>query len=424
MRTVVFLLLLLMLFPAQGRANEAVTVGLSCGSAGLEETMCREGAKAWADKTGNKVRFYPAPSSSTNRLALYQQLLAGKSQDVDVYQIDVVWPGLLADYLLDFKPFVSEEETAAFFPTIIRNNTVNNRLVALPLFMDAGLLYYRKDLLDRYHHLPPQTWEEMASIASDIQRKERLRTGKPLWGYIFQGRAYEGLTCNVMEWLTAWDAGTVVDNTSGEITIHNDKAVEALRMAKGWMKTISPPAVLQYAEEDSRRLFQQGGAVFLRHWPYAWFSMNEAGSAVKDKVGITYLPTVKGTRHLVGVLGGSQLAVSSSTQHVDEAVSLAKYLTSKEELERRARHASLSPPRPDLYSEGELLTSNPQFRLAKDVFRDAVARPSSITGQRYNQVSYEIWSSAHSVLSGKQTPEQAVATLERRLKKLSRNGAW
>jgi trehalose/maltose transport system substrate-binding protein len=141
-------------------------------------------------------------------------------------------------------------------------------------------------------------------------------------------------------------------------------------------------------------------------------------------VGVTYIPRVKGIRRLAGVLGGSQIAVSRYTDHPEEAVSLVKYLTSKSELRRRALVGALSPPRMDLYNDGEILRKNPHFALAKDVYKDAAARPSTITGFRYSQVSYEFWNMTHDVLSGSVSAEKGVADLAGKLKRISRDGQW
>ncbi|WP_287416399.1 extracellular solute-binding protein, partial [Oceanithermus sp.] len=134
---------------AIGSATSAqgVTLRISCGAVGQELELCTEGTQAWAQKTGNKVEVVSTPNSTTDRLALYQQQLAAGSSDIDVYQIDVIWPGILSDFFVDLNDYVSPDLVAKFFPRIVAANTVDGRLVALPWFTDAGLLYYRTDLL-------------------------------------------------------------------------------------------------------------------------------------------------------------------------------------------------------------------------------------------------------------------------------------
>src|SRR5690606_33444534 len=142
-------------------------------------------------------------------------------------------------------------EIEAHFAGIIANNTVEGRLVAMPWFTDAGLLYYRADLLVRHGERVPETWEELAAIAGRIQRAERAAGNDRLWGFVWQGRAYEGLTCNALEWIASYGGGRIVDD-EGRITVANPRAVEALRVASSWVGAISPRGVLNYAEEEAR----------------------------------------------------------------------------------------------------------------------------------------------------------------------------
>src|SRR5262245_946148 len=87
---------------AMGLAH-AATISVSCGAVGKELEMCKTGAEAWAKKTGNTVNLVSTPDSTTERLALYQQLLAAGASDIDVFQIDVVWPGILANHFIDLS---------------------------------------------------------------------------------------------------------------------------------------------------------------------------------------------------------------------------------------------------------------------------------------------------------------------------------
>ena len=60
---------------------------------------------------------------------------------------------------------------------------VDSRLVAMPWFVDSGLLFYRKDLLAKYGLDPPLTWEEMGESAATIQKGERSRGAKKFQGF-------------------------------------------------------------------------------------------------------------------------------------------------------------------------------------------------------------------------------------------------
>jgi len=398
---------------------QAVELTISCGAVGAELTLCQEGVRAWEEKTGHSVDVVSTPNSSTERLSLYQQILSANSSDIDVMQIDVVWPGLLANHLLDLREVLGEDAAAGHFDTIVTNNTIDDRLVAMPWFTDAGVLYYREDLLEKHGHEVPTTWQALTDTARDIQNAEREAGNDRMQGFVFQGRAYEGLTVNALEWVASFGGGTVVDN-EGEVTINNERAAQALDLAASWIGDISPEGVLNYTEEEARGVFQGGNAIFMRNWPYAWSLAQSDDSDVRGKVGVVQLPAGGEEGQSAAGLGGWNLAVSRYSEHPDIAADLVAYLTGEEEQKRRAIQASYNPTIDSLYQDQEVLDAVPFFGTLYDTFTNAVARPSAPTGDAYGRVSNAFFSTSHDVLSGTKDGAQAVADLEGELLRLKR----
>jgi len=399
---------------------QAKTVTISCGAVGAERQLCEEGTRAWEQKTGHEVQVVSTPNSATERLSLYQQLLAAQSGDVDVFQIDVVWPGMLANHMVDLSEYTEGAEDK-HFQSLVRNNTVDGRLVAMPWFTDAGVLYYRKDLLEKYDQPVPETWEQLTETAETVMQSEREAGNDKFWGFVWQGRAYEGLTCDALEWVASHNGGTIV-NADGEVTINNPQAREALALASTWIDTISPRSVLNYTEEEARGVFQSGNALFMRNWPYAWSLAQSADSPVKGKVGVVALPKGGEDGRHAGTLGGWQLAVSKYSDNTALAADLVRYLTSYEEQKRRAIEGSYNPTIPALYKDEEVLAAVPFFGELFETFKNGVPRPSSVTGESYGRVSNAFFNSVHDVLSGEAEPEQALSGLERELRRLGRRG--
>jgi trehalose/maltose transport system substrate-binding protein len=418
------LVALVILAAAQGLASvQAVELTISCGAVGQELALCKSATAAWADATGNRVNVVSTPNSSSERLALYQQLLAAEATDIDVFQIDVVWPGVLGSHLIDLKPHVGDAPDQ-HFPAIVKNNTVAGKLVAMPWFTVAGILYYRKDLLAKYGAKVPVSWEELTATARQIQDAERAGGNAKMWGFVWQGRAYEGLTCNALEWIASHNGGTLVD-ADGKVTVDNPQAARALDMAAGWVGTISPRGVLNYAEEEARGVFQAGNAVFMRNWPYAWSLAQGKDSAIKGKVGVTALPKGGVDGRHAATLGGWQLAVSNYSKYPKEAASLVVYLTGAKVQKQRAIEAAYSPSIRALYADQEILEAAPFFGSLHGTLRSAVARPAAVTGARYNQASSALWNAVHNVLSGKSNARTSLKLLESRLNRMSRGGkAW
>lgn len=371
------------------------------------------------EQTGIDIEVVTGPESATDRLALYLQFLGAGSSDIDMMQIDVIWPGILAEHLVDLRPYLSDEEYASFFERIALNNTVDGALVGIPWFTDAGLLYYRTDLLEKYGYAaPPETWAELEEMAATIQEGERAEN-PDFWGFVWQGNAYEGLTCDALEWQYSWGGGTIVE-PDGTISINNEQAAAAFDMAAAWVGNISPPGVVSYQEEDARGVWQGGNAAFMRNWPYAYALGNAEDSVIKDSFAVMPLPKGEGPNASnADTLGGWQMAVVKYSDNVDAAAEAAVCITSYEAQKFRATEGSSLPTIGDLYSDEDVLAANPFFGQLYDVFAGgAVARPSTVTGENYNEVSTIYFTEVNRVLTGEQTGQQAVENIEAQLQDL------
>jgi trehalose/maltose transport system substrate-binding protein len=401
----------------------AAEITLSCGHQELELRLCEEAAAAWSAESGHSARVVRGPERSDQRYFEYLDLLSRGDDSIDILQIDVIWPSALADQLLDLSAHVPAEVLAEHVPAIVANDTVDGRLVAMPWFTDAGMLFYRKDLLERYGLGVPETWSALADAALIIQEGERAAGNASFWGLVFQGQAYEGLTCNALEWIAAQGGGRIVAE-DGTITVANPAAALALHRAAGWVGTIAPERVTQFVEEDGRITFQLGNAAFMRNWPYAWALLEGADSPVAGNVGVAPLPRGGAKGAHAATLGGWQLAVSRHSKAPEAAVDLIRYLTSAAEQKRRAIAGAYAPTIPSLYRDPEVLTANPFFAQLGQVLEDAVARPSALTGRQYAQVSTLFWEAAHATLSGHGSARANLASLADRLELLRLRAGW
>lgn len=380
----------------------------------------RAAAEEWAKKTGNKIEYISRPQDASATLQQFQQYWAAKSPDIDVYMVDVIWQGILAPHAVDLKKYFKEDETKQFFPRIIENNTVGGRLVSLPWFTDAGIFYYRTDLLEKYGYKePPKTWQELTEMAKKIQDGERQAGKADFQGFVFEGKASESVTCNAIEWIYSFDGGVIVEPDK-KVTINNPNAIKALETAKGWVGTISPKGVTTYGEEEARNVWQAGNAAFMRNWPYAYALGHDPKSVIAGKFDVTVLPKGGDNGKNAACLGGWQLMVSAYSKAPEAAADLVRYLTSEEQQKKRAIGLSLLPTLPALYSDADVLAKNPYFKNLLDVLQNAVARPSTVTGADYNQLSTAFFQNVNKVLTGGETPQNAVSQVEKVAKRIVR----
>jgi trehalose/maltose transport system substrate-binding protein len=399
----------------------AAELSIVSGATGNDLAIFQELVKTWEAKSGNTVKVVPMPSSTTDQFGQYRLWLAAGNADIDLYQMDVIWAPQLADQMVDLTA-AAKDIASLHFPSIIESQTVNGKLVAIPLFTDAPALYYRKDLLDKYKKTPPKTWAEMAATAKEIQDAERAAGNKDIQGFVFQGNAYEGLTCNALEWVKSNGGGQIVE-ADGTISVNNDKAAAALDAIKGMVGTISPEGVLSYQEEEARGVWQTGNAVFMRNWPYAYGLGNGDDSKVKGLFDVTTLPTGGEGMSSAATLGGWNIGVSKYSKNQEAAIDLAKFLGSPEYQKMNAIKGSKLPTIVSLYDDADVAAAQPIIPRWKEVFLNAVPRPSAPTKVKYNEVSSLFWSAVHDTLSGKGTAKENLEVLEAKLTEL-KGDAW
>ncbi|MAC81550.1 MAG: ABC transporter substrate-binding protein [Rhodobacteraceae bacterium] len=393
----------------------ATELNIVHGAVGKDQEVLRAALDRYEAETGNTVNIVSMPERTTDQFAQFKLWLSAGSSDIDVYRLDVIWAPQLADHFIDLTD-ATADIIDQFVPAAVASQTVDGKLVALPMFLGAPALYYRADLLETYGKAVPTTWTEMTETARQIMDAEREAGNSDMWGYVFQGAAYEGLTCNAMEWIASNGGGHVVE-PDGAISVMNDKAVEALELAASWPGTISPPGVLNYAEEDARGVFQSGNAVFMRNWNYAYALVTGDDSPIKDVVDVTTLPAGD-SGDGASILGGSHLGVAKYSKHQDEAIELVRFLNNEESQRARAIQSSRPPTLKALYEDPEIAETQPFIPLWKPVIDNAIVRPAAPTKTDYNEVSSEVWTAAHDVMAGQMDAQSAIGRLNAKLSRL------
>ncbi|HTN61133.1 MAG TPA: ABC transporter substrate-binding protein [Devosia sp.] len=401
-------------------AAQAAELSIVSGDTGNGLAFLQTQLDKFEAETGNTVTIVPMPSSTTDQFGQYKLWLAAGNADIDVYTTDVIWAPQLADQFLDLTD-AAKDVVAQHFPSIIESQTVDGKLVAIPAYTDAPALFYRKDLLEKYNKEVPKTWKEMAATAKEIMDGERA-SNPDMYGFVFQGNAYEGLTCDALEWVKSYGGGQIVE-ADGTISINNPQAAAAIDEAASWIGTIAPEGVLAYMEEESRGVWQLGNSVFMRNWPYAYALGEGADSAIKGKFDVAPLPAGEGPdARSAATLGGWNYAVSKYSKSPDEAIKLALYLGSAEVQKERAIKQTNLPTIEALYDDADVLKAAPFMSAWKAIFQNAVPRPSAPTKANYNEVSSKFWSAVHDTLSGNGTAAENLEVLEADLTELKGDG--
>lgn len=409
------LLTALLATAAGGARAEPLTI--VCGAVPETLKLCNEGATAWAKARGQEVRILAYPSSTARSRALLGELLAAGVPDLDVVEIDIVWPAALAPDLIDLGPELGEPQQA-FFASAMQSFTVDGHLVAVPWFLGVGQMFYRSDLLAKYGMAPPATWEELANAGRQVQESERAAGNAEIWGYLGQGRVGEGLTVNALEWLMSAGAPPLLAE-DGTPMPDSPKAATALGQAVSWIGTISPGAVLDMDGSDSVAAFLKGQAVFLRYWSNGKQLMERSVPELAGKIGSAPMPAGSGLDgRSAAVLGGFGLAVSRHSRQPKLAADLVRYLTSAEEQKRRALADGVDPSRPALYADPDLLAARPDYPALRTALDQAIVRPAAAAHGTYEQLSRTFAEGVHRVLAREIEPAAGVAEIAASLRRV------
>ncbi|HYB44532.1 MAG TPA: ABC transporter substrate-binding protein [Candidatus Methylomirabilis sp.] len=368
-----------------------------------------------ASHPGVKVVAEALTWSSDEQHQFYAVNLEGGNAGIDVLMLDVIWVPEFAraGWLLDLTPFVSPAELAPHFPAAAEVAVLDGRVWALPWFMNVGLLYYRKDLLDKHGLAPASTYAELLRQVALIRSAE----GDPhLDGFLWQGKQYEGMVVNALEGF--WANGARVLANDGAIFPEPERAEEVLAFMREVIASgVSPAWVTAADEELTRRAFQDGRAIFLRNWPYAMDLFGQPDSPVRGKVGIASLPRhAHGTRG-AGSTGGAHLGVYRHTRHPEAAAALVRFLAGEAAQRAMAAGAALTPSRMDLYRDPDLVRDHPSFPA---IYALALAgRPRPVTPY-YLMISTMLQPEFSAVLVGIKTPRAALLEARQHIEHLLR----
>jgi multiple sugar transport system substrate-binding protein len=338
------------------------------------------------------------------------------SGDIDVIGGDVIWPAQFAanGWILDLSDRYPEEERGEFLPAPIQANTYQGRIYGVPWYTDAGMLYYRRDLLEQSGFSgPPRTYDELKDVASRVQRDSGTR-----YGFVFQGADYEGGVVNALEYI--WNSGgEVLDpNDPNTVTIDSPEAIRGLQIERGMISdSIAPEGVTQYKEQESATIFLNGDAVFMRNVPrmYALASDPNESKIKPEQIGLSALPVAAEGNQSHSNLGGWNLFINAASNNQDAAWEFIRFMSAPEQQKFRALNGSVIPTRQSLLEDREILEKVPVISLGREAIQNTKPRPVS---PYYSDMSLRMAKQFNTSLRGNVSQEDAVKTLQDELTRI------
>ncbi len=355
---------------------------------------------------GIKVTLTSAPTDTDTNRATLATDISGGSATPDVFMGDVIWPAQFAAHQLavPLSDYLPSSYWSQFAPGLVQGATYKGKVYGSPLFEDQGFLYYRKDLLAKEHLQVPQTWEQLETEATQLQK-----AGLVKYGYVWQGASYEGLTCNYMEFLT--DAGGQATNADyTQASLDSPASVHAVTFMRSLVSSgVSPSAVSTFKEAQAMSTFSSGQAAFLRNWDYAYADSQVPGTPTVGKVGVAPLPTFQGQSYPgYSNIGGWNLYINPHSKNIAADLTFIKFMAGTQAQTDLAVVASSIPTvmsvrgAPAIIAKSPVLATVPHTRL--------VPRPAGTPN--YPQLSTAIYQNVNAALAGSASPPSAMSAAQ------------
>ncbi|MDX6238812.1 MAG: trehalose/maltose transport system substrate-binding protein [Kribbellaceae bacterium] len=368
---------------------------------------------AWnSEHPDQKVEIKELPEDADAQRQQMVQNAQNQSDAFSVLNMDVVWTSeFAANQWIVQLPEDKFPDLSKLIPATVETAKYRNKLYAVPITSDGGLLYFRKDLLSKAGVQPPKTWADMTAACVAVQK---LPEAKGMGCYAGQFEKYEGLTVNFSEAVNS--AGGVIVDKDGKPNVNTPEALAGLEeLTKAYKAGVIPKAAITYKEEEGRRAFQEGKLLFHRNWPYVYSlaSKTDGSSKIVGKFGVTSLPGKDGPG--VSSLGGHDYAISAFAKNKATAVDFINFMASEARQKANIEATSQAPTYASLYDDPALTKQFPYLAPLKASILGAQPRPRVV---KYGDVTAAIQQAAYDALSGKTQPKQALTALQTKLSTL------
>jgi len=393
----------------ENKAGEKVTIVFARGK---DETQASKLLVDEFNKThpNIEVQLKEMPSDSGKSHDQYVTMFSAKSNEIDVFDLDVIWPAEFAQagYLLPLDRFIQQDgiKMSDYIQGAVQAGNFSGQQWTMPKFIDAGLLFYRTDLVKE----APKTWDDLIKAAKDTKGKEGTK-----FGYLMQAKQYEGLVCNFIEFIGSY-GGRVIDEKN-QVVINSPETIKGLnKMIEVVKSGLVPSNITTFTEPESNTSFMQGEAALLRNWPYAFATaQDEKQSKIKGKVAVAPLPA--GDKGSAATLGGWMAGINKNSKHPKEAWEFLKFMTGKEGQKISATKGGLAPTYLPSYDDSEVQNASPLFADKGFVNGISAAIPRPTT-PNYPKVSDIIQIEVSKAIAGQQSAEDAVKAMDAKIKEV------
>lgn len=314
--------------------------------------------------------------STNERKELLARYLRSKNDRIDIFSVDQIWVPRFARWAVPLQNFLDSTEISNIIPNALQTCRYKETLVAVPLYIDIAVMFYRDDLIKRFPDYVKFadelsnsiTWEKFIEL-----HKKYIKEKNPF--YIFQADDYEGLLCTFTE-LMANQNNPIVDN-DGKILINSPEGKKSLQLLVDLVNKygVSPSDVTYLKENESFRFFARHNALFLRSWSSMYGNRVEfLTDEMRSNLRMAPLPHFQNTKP-AAVYGGWHLMISRFSEKIPEVVKFAKFLISKESQKIMYEEGGYLPANKKLYEDSEFVNKHSEIKFFNKLFKIGVYRP-------------------------------------------------
>lgn len=365
-----------------------------------------------AEHPKEQVRIIELPDEPNDQRQQMIQNATTKSDAYAVLNLDVVWTAEFAANRWLTEIPKSQVDLSKMLPATISTGQYRDRLYAVPSTSDAGMLYYREDLLKKAGvSAPPKTYAEMWDACAEV---EKLPEAKGIDCFFTEVNKTESLTISAVEAIGS--AGGAIIGPDGEPTLNTPQAKQGVEFLVNAKKEHMPKEAVTLDTEGGRRYFQSGKLVFQRQWPYqyALADQKDGSSKVAGKFAVAPLPGPNGPG--VANLGGHNLAISAFAENKASALDFIRYLTGEQSQRANLLATSQAPTVAALYDDPEMVEKFPYLPVLKQAIANAKPRPVAV---KYGDVTAAIQGEMYDAVTGKKPVDQALTDLQAELQPLT-----
>lgn len=292
---------------------EAITVLVEGGGHSLQQAA----ADAFTKETGIEVNFVEVPYQGVFD-KLTAEIASGTS-NYDVATIDVVWNAAFASHVEDLSDLFTDAVKADIPPALLADAKVGGKLIAMPAWANAEIVFYRKDLWEDpanqaafkqqygYDLAPPANWQQWRDMA-------KFFTKDGMFGTDVIGATSEEWMAEVLQ---AGSPGVILDD-KGQVILDNQAHIDALENYRAPLceDKSAPDNALEINWGEAQNLFYQGQTAMMKFWAHA-YKMTPEDSKIAGKVGVA--PMIGGPAGVAGIPGPWYNVIPSTSGHKDAA---------------------------------------------------------------------------------------------------------